>query len=84
MKTCVLNTSDSSMIAGYWEATLGTYYATHTDHEFVHVIAGKMINTPDGGEPVLLEAGDVFVVELGFTGHWKIVETIRKHFAIKP
>jgi uncharacterized cupin superfamily protein len=84
MKTWVLHTSnDGSMISGYWEATPGTYHATYTEYEFVHIIEGKLTITPDGGAPVVLGPGDAFVVEAGFKGLWKIDETIRKHFAIK-
>jgi len=84
MKTWVLHTSnDASMISGYWEATPGTYHAVYSEYEFVHIIAGKLIITPDGGTPVALGPGDAFVVEAGFKGLWKIEETIRKHFAIK-
>ena len=84
MKTWVQNTSkDGSMIAGYWEATIGTYHATYTDYEFVHVIAGKVTITPDGGKSVNLGAGDAFTIEPGFSGTWKIKEKIRKHFAIR-
>jgi uncharacterized cupin superfamily protein len=84
MKTWVLNTSnDGSMISGYWEATPGTYYAVYTEYEFVHVIEGKVIITPDDGEPVKIGAGDAFVVEAGFKGTWEIIETVRKHFDIK-
>ena len=84
MSTWVLHTSaDGSMISGYWEATPGTYHATYTEYEFVHIIAGKLTITPDGGTPVYLGPGDAFVVEAGFKGLWKIEETIHKHFAIK-
>ncbi|URK87050.1 cupin domain-containing protein [Rhizobium sp. RCAM05350] len=81
MKTWALHTSsDSSMVSGYWEATPGTYHATYTAYEFVHMIAGKIIITPDGGTPVTVAAGDAFVVEADFKGTWEIVETVRKHF----
>ena len=84
MKTWILHTShDESMISGYWEATKGSYHATYTDYEFVHIIAGKLIITADGKSPVELGAGDAFVVEPGFKGTWKIIEPIRKHFDIK-
>ena len=84
MKTWGQHTSsDGTMLAGYWEATPGTYHATYTEYEFVHIIAGKLTITPDGGTPVHLGPGDAFVVEAGFKGLWKIEETIRKHFAIK-
>ena len=84
MKTWILSTShDKSMISGYWEATPGSYHATYTDYEFVHIIAGKLIITEDGESPVALSAGDAFVVEPGFKGTWEIIESIRKHFDIK-
>lgn len=84
MKTWVLHTSnDSKMMSGYWEATPGTYHATYTDYEFVHMIAGRIVITPDGGEPVTVVAGDAFVVEADFKGTWKIEETVRKHFDFK-
>ena len=84
MKTWVLHTSaDGSMMSGYWEATPGTYHATYSAYEFVHVIEGKMTITPDGGTPVHIKAGDAFVVEADFKGLWKIEETIRKHFDFK-
>jgi uncharacterized cupin superfamily protein len=84
MKTYVQHTSaDGSMISGYWEATPGTYHATYTEYEFVHIMEGRLTITPDGGTPVVLGPGDAFVVEAGFKGLWKIDETIRKHFCIK-
>ncbi len=84
MKTWVLHTSaDGTMMSGYWEATPGTYHATYTAYEFVHVIEGRMTITPDGGAPVHLGPGDAFVVEPDFKGLWKIEETIRKHFDFK-
>jgi uncharacterized cupin superfamily protein len=84
MKTWVMHTSeDGSMMSGYWEATPGTYHATYTEYEFVHLIEGKIVITADGQSPVTVAAGDAFVVEPNFTGTWEIVETVRKHFDIK-
>ena len=81
MKTWVLHTnSDGKMVSGYWEATPGTYHATYTAYEFVHMIAGRIIITPDGGSPVTVQAGDAFVIEADFAGTWKIEETVQKHF----
>ena len=81
MKTWVLHTTtDGTMMSGYWEATPGSYHATYTAYEFVHLIAGKIIITPDGGAPVTVVAGDAFVVEKDFVGTWEIVEAVRKHF----
>jgi len=64
----------------YWEATPGSYHATYSAYEFVHLIEGRIVITPDGGTPVTVVAGDAFVVEKDFRGTWKIEEKVRKHF----
>lgn len=81
MKTWVLHTaSDGSMVSGIWEATRGSYHATYTAYEYVVLIKGRIVITPDGGTPVTVQAGDAFVVEKDFKGTWKIEEDVRKHF----
>lgn len=84
MKTWVQHTSaDGSVISGTWEATPGTWHARYAFYEFVHLIEGRIVITPDGGEAVTLTPGDAFVVEPGFTGTWRIEAPVRKHFCIK-
>lgn len=84
MKTYVLNTTaDGSMISGIWEATPGTYHATYSGFEFVHLIEGKITITPDGGAPMTVGPGDAFVVEPTFAGTWKIEAPVRKHFTAR-
>lgn len=84
MKTWVLHTNaDGTMVSGYWECTPGTYHATYKAYEFVHLIEGRIVITPDGGTPVTVQAGDAFVIEADFKGTWKIEETVRKHFDFK-
>ena len=84
MRTWALHTnSDGTMLSGVWEATPGTYHATYTAYEFVHMISGLIVITPDGGTPVTVRAGDAFVVEADFKGTWKIEEPVRKHFDFK-
>lgn len=84
MKTWAQHTSsDGSMLSGIWEATPGTYHATYTAYEYVHMLKGRIVITPDGGTPVTVQAGDAFVVEADFKGTWKIEEAVRKHFDFK-
>ena len=84
MKTWILHTSnDDSMISGYWEATPGTYHAVYNEYEFVHLLEGHIIITPDNGDPVEVKSGDTFVVENNFSGTWQILESVRKYFDIK-
>ena len=84
MRTLAVHTnSDGTMLSGVWEATPGTYHATYTAYEFVHMITGRIVITPDGGTPVTVQAGDAFVVEANFKGTWEIQEAVRKHFDFK-
>ncbi len=81
MTTWVLHTTaDGTMMSGVWECTKGSYHATYTAYEYVVLIAGRIIITPDGGTPVTVAAPDAFVVEKDFAGTWEIVEPVRKHF----
>lgn len=83
MKTAVQHTTkDGKVLSGTWQATPGTYHASYTDYEFVHMISGRIIITPDGGEPVEVGPGDAFVVEADFKGTWKIIEPVTKHFVV--
>jgi len=84
MQTWVQHTSaDGSMLSGTWAATPGSWHATYTEYEFVHIIRGRITITPDGGAPVQVGPGDAFVVEPGFKGVWRIEEAVLKHFDIK-
>lgn len=84
MKTWVQHTSiDGSVISGTWESTVGTWHTDYKFYEFVHLIAGRITITPDGGAAVDLAPGDGFVVEPGFSGTWVVSEPVKKHFCIK-
>ena len=84
MKTWILHTNnDETMISGYWEATPGTYHAIYKEYEFVHLLEGHIIITPDDGDPVSVKAGDTFVDESNFSGTWQIIEAVRKYFDVK-
>ena len=69
MKTWIEYTADDgSSISGWWGATPGTYHATYAAPEFVHMIQGEIVITPDGGKPVTVKGGDAFTVEKDFVG----------------
>ncbi|EJT84922.1 hypothetical protein PPS11_15101 [Pseudomonas putida S11] len=38
--------------------------------------------TPDGGEPLLIEAGDALMLPANSTGTWDIQETVRKTYVL--
>jgi hypothetical protein len=84
MKTWVQHTSaDGTMVSGIWEASPGTYRVEYDGFEFVHLLAGRVTITPDGGQPTEMSAGDAFIVEPDFKGTWTIQDPVRKHFTAR-
>jgi uncharacterized protein len=68
--------------AGVWECSPGPSYWTLETHEVIHLIAGRMTVTPDGGEASVIATGDVAIFPRGWSGTWEIHETVRKVYAI--
>lgn len=68
--------------AGIWECAPGPSYWKLETHEVIHLVAGRMTVTPDGGSPLDLKAGDVAVFPRGWAGTWDLHETVRKVYAL--
>jgi uncharacterized cupin superfamily protein len=65
--------------SGVWEASPGTFTATRDGyHEVCVVVSGRVTVTEDGGEPIELAAGDLFVTPAGWSGVWEVHERLRK------
>lgn len=73
---------DGEQEIGVWECTPGPSYWKLETHEFVHIVAGRMTVTPDGGRPIEVQAGNTAVFPRGWTGSWQIHEAIRKVYVI--
>ena len=46
--------------------------------EFVQILEGRLILTPDGGDPVEFKQGDSLVVPQGYKGYWHMPEKYRE------
>jgi uncharacterized protein len=68
--------------AGVWQATPGRWAVRYSEHEFCHLLAGRVVITSDAGERFEFTAGASFVVPAGFSGTWEVVEECRKVYAI--
>jgi uncharacterized cupin superfamily protein len=68
--------------AGVWQATPGRWVVRYSEHEFCHLLTGRVVITSDGGERLEFIAGDSFVVPAGFAGTWEVIEACRKVYAI--
>ncbi len=74
--------SSGDQEAGVWECTAGPSYWVQEQHEFVHILAGTLTVTADGGSPVRLGPGDSAVFPRGWRGTWELHETVRKVYVI--
>lgn len=83
-RTWTLNESaDGKTFAGVWEATPGAWRIAYDEWEYCAILSGVSEVTRDGGETTRLKAGDHLVIEPGFTGVWRVVETTRKTFVVR-
>jgi uncharacterized protein len=73
---------DGDRSGGIWECSPGPSHWTLETNEVIHLVAGRMTVTPDGGDALELGAGDVAVFPLGWSGTWDIHEAVRKVYAI--
>jgi hypothetical protein len=68
--------------AGVWAATPGCWAVRYTEHEFCHLLEGRVVITSDAGERLEFSRGDSFVMPAGFSGTWEVIEECRKLYAI--
>jgi uncharacterized cupin superfamily protein len=68
--------------AGIWAATRGCWRIQYTEHEFCHLLEGRVVLTSSMGERWEFGVGDSFVVPAGFAGTWEVLEDCRKLYAI--
>jgi uncharacterized cupin superfamily protein len=67
---------------GIWASTPGKWRVSYSEHEFCHLLEGRVRLTGEDGQSVEFRAGDAFVVPAGFVGTWETVEAARKYYAL--
>jgi uncharacterized protein len=68
--------------AGRWSSTPGAWRVRYTEHEFCHMLAGRVRIVSDNGTATEFVAGQSFVVPAGFAGTWEVIEAATKLYAI--
>lgn len=53
------------------------YFSTQ---EIAYILEGEVIVTPDGGEPVSFQAGDLVTFPAGMSCTWQVKKALRKHY----
>ena len=67
---------------GVWSSTAGRWRVRYTEHEFCHLIEGRVRLTSVDGGTWEFGPGDAWVIPAGFDGPWETLEPARKHYAI--
>jgi len=63
-----------------WEKEASEFPWSYEAEETCYLLEGRVVVTPDGGEPVQFVAGDLVVFPVGMTCTWKINTAVRKHY----
>ena len=63
-----------------WEKEASEFPWHYGEMETCYILEGRVVVTPEGGEPVEIEAGDLVVFPQGMSCTWKITQDIRKHY----
>jgi uncharacterized cupin superfamily protein len=63
-----------------WGCEVSTFPWTHDEQETCLLLEGDVTVTPDGGEQVRFDAGDLVVFQQGLNGTWEVHAPVRKHF----
>jgi len=63
-----------------WTKEVSEFPWTYDVEETCYFLEGRVIVTPDGGEPVEIGAGDLVTFPRGMSCTWKVVEPVRKHY----
>lgn len=75
-------TPDGKVTCGVWEVEVGAWNVVKDAWEFMTIISGHSELTEDGGETLVLKAGDSAVMRPGFRGVWRVIEPTRKYWTI--
>ena len=68
--------------AGDWGSSVGKWRVVYSEHEFCHLLEGKVVLTSDAGREWRFGPGDAWVIPAGFSGTWETLEPARKRYAI--
>ncbi|NOZ19724.1 MAG: cupin domain-containing protein [Planctomycetes bacterium] len=63
-----------------WSKEESEFPWSYDDPETCYILEGNVIVTPDGGEPVEINAGDLVTFPSGMSCTWKINKAVRKHY----
>ena len=63
-----------------WTKEISTFPWQYDEAETCYLLEGKVTVTPDGGEPVEIEEGDLVTFPAGMSCRWEVRSPVRKHY----
>jgi uncharacterized cupin superfamily protein len=63
-----------------WECDISEFPWAYDSRETCYLLAGEVIVTPDGSEPVKIQAGDLVVFPAWMSCRWNGLKAVRKHY----
>lgn len=74
--------STQQFFAGRWSSGRGKWRVQYTEHEFCHMLEGRVRIVAASGRVSEFGPGQSFVVPAGFSGTWEVIEPATKLYAI--
>jgi len=66
-----------------WHSEIDRFPWTYAKTEVCYLVEGSATVTPDEGDPVTLEAGDLVTFAKGLSCRWEVHSPIEKHYRFK-
>ena len=63
-----------------WSKEASEFSWTYDEAETCYFLAGDVVVTPDGGDPVAMGKGDLVTFPAGMSCTWKISRAVKKHY----
>lgn len=74
--------ASQQFFAGRWSSSRGKWRVQYTEHEFCHMLEGRVRIVAASGRVSEFGPGQSFVVPAGFSGTWEVIEPATKLYAI--
>ena len=63
-----------------WTKEVSEFPWTYDEQEICYFLAGDVVVTPAGGEPVRMGKGDLVTFPAGMSCTWRVLQDVRKHY----
>lgn len=83
-QTLWMHYTDASkkFFSGVWQSEVGKWRVSYTEEEYCCILEGTSVITESSSDPVIVTAGESFVIPSGFVGTWEVVTPTKKTFVI--